>query len=53
MLSLPVRPEDKAVVEEAMRLAGVLLGPGAPDWRRLEAIAVEFLSSRRYPGKGR
>lgn len=43
MLSLPLRPEDRAVVEEAMRLAGELLGRGAPAWQRLEAIAQEFL----------
>ena len=45
MLSLPLRPEDRAVVEEAMRLAGELLGRGAPAWQRLEAMAQEFLGA--------
>ena len=52
-LSFPMRPEERAVVEEAMRLAGVLLGPGTPDWQRLEAMAVEFLKSHPDPGEGR
>ncbi len=45
LLSLPLRAEDRAVVEEAMRLAGEVLGQGAPAWERLEAIAQEFLGS--------
>ncbi len=45
LLSLPLRPEDRAVVAEAMRLAGELLGRGAPTWQRLEAMAQEFLGS--------
>jgi hypothetical protein len=45
LLSLPLRPEHRAVVEEAMRLAGELLGRGAPAWQRLEAMAQEFLGS--------
>jgi hypothetical protein len=45
MLSLALEPEDRAVVEEALRLAGELLGRGAPTWQRLEAIAQEFLGS--------
>jgi hypothetical protein len=44
-LSLPLRPEHRAEVEEAMRLAGELLGRGAPPWQRLEAMAQEFLGS--------
>jgi len=45
LLSLPLRAEDRAVVAEAMRLAGELLGQGAPAWERLEAMAQEFLGS--------
>ncbi len=45
VLSLPLRPEDRAVLAEAMRLAGELLGRGAPTWQRLEAMAQEFLGS--------
>ncbi|HEY7724561.1 MAG TPA: HNH endonuclease signature motif containing protein [Anaeromyxobacteraceae bacterium] len=44
-LSIPLRPEDRAVVDEAMRLAGELLGRGALPWQRLEAMAQEFLGS--------
>jgi hypothetical protein len=40
-----MRPEDRADVEEAMRLAGELLGRGAPAWQRLEAMAQEILGS--------
>lgn len=40
-------------MEEAMRLAGIVLGPGAPDWRKLEAIAVEFLRAYGPPGERR
>jgi len=45
LLSLPLRAEDRAVVAEAMWLAGELLGRGAPAWQRLEAMAQEFLGS--------
>ncbi len=45
VLSFPLRPEDRAVVAEALRLAGELLGRGAPTWMRLEAMAQEFLGS--------
>ncbi|HET6922908.1 MAG TPA: HNH endonuclease signature motif containing protein, partial [Anaeromyxobacteraceae bacterium] len=41
--SLPIPPEYRVVVEEALRLAGETLGRGAPDWQRLEAMAHEFL----------
>jgi hypothetical protein len=44
-LALPLRPEHRVVVEEAMRLAGEILGRGAPAWQRLEAMAQEFLGS--------
>jgi hypothetical protein len=45
LLALPLRPEHRVVVEEAMRLAGEILGQGAPAWQRLEAMALEFLGS--------
>jgi hypothetical protein len=45
-VALPVRLDLGAVVREALSLAGDLLGPGAPTWMRLEAIAQEFLAGR-------
>ncbi len=45
LLSVPLEPEDRAVVEEALRLAGEVLGRGAPVWQRLEAMAQEYLCS--------
>ncbi len=45
LLALPLLSEHRPVVEEAMRLAGEILGRGAPAWQRLEAIAQEFLGS--------
>ena len=43
LVSLEVPAEYRVVVEEAMRLAGETLWPGAPTWQRLEAIAQEYL----------
>ena len=43
LVSLEVPPEYRVVVDEAMRLAGEVLGGAAPPWQRLEAIAQEFL----------
>jgi len=46
-LSIPLSPEQRATVDEAMVLAGTLLGPTAPNWQRLEVISQEFLGA--YP----
>ncbi len=35
--------EERAVVDEAMGLAGQLLGAASPRWQRLEAMCQEFL----------
>jgi hypothetical protein len=38
-------PEARAKVDEAMALAGKLLGHAAPKWQRLEAICDEYLGA--------
>ena len=43
-------PETVARVEEAMELAGRLLGPTSQRWERLEVICQEFLGAHRGPG---
>lgn len=43
-------PETVARVEEAMDLAGRLLGPTSQRWERLEVICQEFLGAHRGPG---
>jgi hypothetical protein len=40
-----VPPEVRPVVDEAMALAGKLLGAAAPRWQRLEALCEEYLGS--------
>jgi hypothetical protein len=37
--------EERAVVDEAMGLAGQLLGAASPRWQRLEAMCQEFLGA--------
>lgn len=44
-VTLPVGPEERATFDEAMALAGKLLGAAAPKWQRLEAICEEFLGA--------
>jgi hypothetical protein len=46
-ISIPISPEARAKLDEAMALAGQVLGsPGtAPKWQRLEAICQEFLGA--------
>src|SRR6266542_1823744 len=39
----------RATVEEAMALAGKLLGSTAPKWQRLEAICQEYLGAHPDP----
>ncbi|MCX5732562.1 MAG: HNH endonuclease signature motif containing protein [Deltaproteobacteria bacterium] len=43
-------PETVARVEEAMELAGRLLGPTSQRWERLEVMCQEFLGAHRGPG---
>jgi hypothetical protein len=44
-ICVPLAPEERAVVDEAMKLAGKLLGATAPKAERLEAICQEFLGA--------
>jgi hypothetical protein len=46
-LRIGLPPEQAKVVEVALEVAGILTGPTAPLWRRLEAMAMEFLCA--YP----
>jgi len=48
-VSIPVSPEARGQVEEAMALAGRLLGAAAPRWQRLEAICQEFVGAHPEP----
>src|SRR5262249_45432810 len=45
LLSIPVPPEARPMVEEAMNAAGRQVGQIAPRWDRLNAIFQEFLGS--------
>jgi hypothetical protein len=47
--TLPIGPEARATLDEAMALAGRLIGAAAPRWQRLEAICEEFLGSHPLP----
>jgi hypothetical protein len=44
-----LRPEQRAVYDEAMTLAGKLLGATSPRWQRLESMCEEFLGARPAP----
>ncbi|HET9684621.1 MAG TPA: hypothetical protein VFP15_10985, partial [Gemmatimonadaceae bacterium] len=44
-LRAEVSPDTRPIVEEAMALAGKLLGATAPRWQRLEALCEEYLGS--------
>jgi hypothetical protein len=46
-ISLELSPAGRATLDEAMALAGKVLGPTTPKWERLEAICMEFLGA--YP----
>jgi hypothetical protein len=41
----PLSPEGRATLDQALELAGKHLGPGAPQWQRLEAICQEYLAA--------
>ncbi len=42
-IALP--PEGRAIVDEALALAGKVLGAATPKWRRLEAICQEYVGA--------
>ncbi|WP_242334368.1 MULTISPECIES: HNH endonuclease [Anaeromyxobacter] len=44
-VSLQLTPAGRAKLDEAMALAGKVLGATAPRWQRLEAICEEFLGA--------
>jgi hypothetical protein len=44
-LSVPLSQAGKARLDEAMALAGKLLGTGAPKWQRLEVMCQELLAA--------
>jgi hypothetical protein len=44
-LFVKLSPDERAKLDEAMALAGKLLGPGAPGWQRLEVMCQEFLAA--------
>jgi hypothetical protein len=48
-VTLPLRSEARAKLDEAMGLAGKLLGAAAPKWQRLEAICEEYLGAHPLP----
>jgi hypothetical protein len=43
-LRIGLPPDQAQVVEVALDAAGILLGPTAPLWKRIGALAMEFLS---------
>jgi len=48
-VGLPVSDEARPVVEQALGLAGKMLGATAPKWQRLEVICEEFLGAHASP----
>ena len=45
LLSIPVPPQARPMVEEAMKLAGKQIGHTSPRWDRMNAIFQEFLGA--------
>ena len=43
-LRIGLPPAEANVVEVALEIAGIVLGPTAPQWRRIGAVAMEFLA---------
>jgi HNH endonuclease len=43
-ICVPLSAEERGKVDEAMALAGKVLGAGAPKWQRLEVMCQEFLA---------
>jgi hypothetical protein len=48
-ITIPIEPAARARLDEAMALAGKLLGSTAPKWQRLEAICSEYLGAHAAP----
>src|SRR5512137_1217208 len=44
-VGFPLRPEARAKVDEALALAGKLLGAASPRWQRVEALCEEYLGA--------
>jgi hypothetical protein len=44
-LTVELSPEDRAVVDEALELAGRVLGATTPKWKRFEALCQEFVGA--------
>jgi hypothetical protein len=49
-LSFPVSAQTRATLDEALAVAGKLLGATSPRWRRLDAICSEFLGAHPHEG---
>ena len=47
-IGLSVRPEARAKIDQALALAGKVLGAAAPKWKRVEALCEEYLGA--HPG---
>jgi hypothetical protein len=52
-LDIALSPEARATVDEAMALAGKILGSHAPRWQRLEAICQEYVAGHADVDSGR
>ena len=44
-IDLTLAPEQRAVVDEALSLAGKVLGANPPKWKRIEALCEEYLGA--------
>jgi hypothetical protein len=48
-VSLPLPPEARPVVKNALELAGKILGHTAPRWQRVEVICQEYIGAHGAP----
>jgi hypothetical protein len=48
-LTLALEPPEREVVDEALELAGKVLGRASPRWQRVEAICQEYLGEHPAP----
>jgi hypothetical protein len=48
-IAVPLQHGQRAKLDEAMALAGKMLGAAAPKWQRLEAICSEYLGAHPDP----
>jgi hypothetical protein len=46
---IPISPEARQKLDEAMALAGRLLGAASPGWQRLEAVCQEYVGAHPAP----